>query len=281
MVTLESASLGQLANLQTDSQGKFVIQLASLGVYVLRVRHVGYEEHTQRIDLTISPTAFVEVRLVPLPGTKTPPPGGTVAANSLAIPEPARSEFDKGKKQLFEEKKPDRSLRSFRKAIEIYPSFAEAHLMLGTAHMQLEQWKEAQTALEKAVELDKNQGASHLALGICLAHQNNQVAAEAELKRGLELSPESYEGHLELGKLYWALGRWQEAEPHARKTLELKPDMAFAHILMGNILLRKRDAKGALAEFNAYLKLEPSGSFAAAARDMATKIEKALAAQQN
>jgi tetratricopeptide (TPR) repeat protein len=279
MVTLESAALGQLANAQTDSQGKFFIQLQSLGVYVLRVRHVGYEEATERIDLTMSPTAFVEVRLKPIAGSAVAPPSGVINASTLAVPEAARKEFDKGKKQLFEEKKPDRSLSSFRKAIEIHPSFAEAHLMLGTAHMQLQQWKEAQPALEKAVELDEKQAAAHLALGICLAQQNNHAAAEAALKRGLELNPGSPEGHLELGKVYWALGRWQEAEPHARKALELKPDVPFAHVLMGNILLRKRDAKGALAEFNTYLKMEPNGPFALGAKEMVARIGKALGSE--
>ena len=54
--------------------------------------------------------------------------------------------------------------------------------------------------------------------------------------------------------------------------------MAAVHVLLGNILLRKRDARGALQEFNEYLKLDPQGPFAPAAREMVARIEKALAA---
>jgi hypothetical protein len=48
---------------------------------------------------------------------------------------------------------------------------------------------------------------------------------------------------------------------------------------MGNILLKKRDAEGALREFQEYLRLDPNGPMAAAVRDVVAKIQKALVTQ--
>jgi protein O-GlcNAc transferase len=80
-----------------------------------------------------------------------------------------------------------------------------------------------------------------------------------------------------LGRANYALNRFQEAEPHARKAIALEPDFPEAHILLGNVLLRLRDAPGALTEFQEYLRLAPNGSHAAPTRDLVKKLEAGLA----
>ena len=278
MVVLESASLGYVMNTQTDSQGKFTLTANSMGIYVVKAKHVGYEEFSERVDMTITPTVFIEVKLKPVAGAPgAMPVTGTVPVGAFAVPDAAKKEFDKGRKLLLEDKQAEKSAASLNRAIEIYPKFTEAHILLGTAYMEMKKLPEARAALEKAVALDEKSGPAHLALGVCQAQQGDGAAAEKSLLRGTELSPDSLDGHLELAKLQWAQGKWQEAEPHVRKAIALKSDAAAAHVLLGNILLRKRDAKGALTEFQTYLKLDPSGPFAAGAKDMVARIEKALA----
>lgn len=283
MITLESERSGLVGQSQTDSQGKFAFSQIPREVYVVKARHPGYREALQRVDLSTSPTAFVSIELQPLPQDAPPvvPPGGPgarVSVELLSAPEDARKELEIGNKLLLDRQDPGASISHFRKAIQIHPSYAQAHLLLGGAYMDLGKWKDAQAALEKAIGLDDKLATAHLALGTCHNQQGNFAAAEKPLVRGLELNPESAEGHYELGRVYWALGRWPEAEPHARKTASLRPELAAVHVLLGNIMLRKRDAQGALTEFKEYLRLEPKGSLAAPTREMVGKIEKALAA---
>jgi len=52
----------------------------------------------------------------------------------------------------------------------------------------------------------------------------------------------------------------------------LNPDLAGAHLLKGNLLLRVGRANDAATEFNAYLRLEPNGPFAAETRALVEKI---------
>ncbi len=262
-ITLEDERGGTVGRTQTDSQGRFVFTVNAHAIYIIRVRVEGYREVAQRVDLV---GGFVSDVLIVLK-----------SLSASAIPDTAQKEFDKGNSLLLESKDPTASISHFQKAIEVHPSFAEAHLLLGMAYMDLGKWKQAQSALENAIKMNDKLAGAHLALGACYNQQKDFAAAEKALLRGLELNEESAEGQYELARTYWALGRWQEAEPHARKAIQLQPGFAAVHVLMGNILLRKRDARGALQEFKEYLRLDPQGPFASATREMVAKIEKALA----
>ncbi len=285
LVRLEAERGGLVGQMQTDSQGKFIFTQIPQQGYVISASHPGYQQALERVDLNLTPTAFVSLTLVPLPSSDPralPPegPSAHLAVSLVAVPENARREFEKGQRLLKESKDPKASISFLRKAIQIHPSFAQAHVLLGTAYMDMGKWKDAEPALLKAIELDDKLAGAYLALGACYNQAGNFAEAEKRLQRGLQLDPQSAMGHYELGRACWALGRWPDAEPHARKAVELKPDLAVAHVLMGNIMLRKRDANAALREFREYLRLDPEGRLAAPTKEMVGKIEKALASQQ-
>lgn len=284
-ITLESDQGGVVAQAQTESQGKFVFSQIPQAVYVVKLRERGYREVSRRVDLTMGPTAYLIIELQPLPrqtSSAVPPKGlsSLVSAQELVVPEDARREFERGKKLLLEDKDPAGSIVHFRKAVQLYSSYAQAYLLTGTADMDLNKWKEAEAALEKAIALDQKLAAAHLALGTCYNQEGNFAAAEKPLLQGLQLNPDAAEGHYELGRAYWALGRWPEAEAHAREAAKLRSDFGPVHVLLGNIMLRKRDAPAALQEFKEYLSLDPKGLLAAPTRDLVVKIEKALAASR-
>lgn len=281
LITLEGTLAGVVGQVQTDSQGKFAFNQIPRAVYAVKMHHPGYRDISEQVDLTTAPTAYVVLTLQPLSGETRPgaPPSGEphISVQRLSVPAGARKEFDQGQSLLIESKKTEKSIQHFLKAIELYGSYPDAHLLLGMAYADLGQWSKAQAAFERAVELDDQMAAGHLALGACLAQQGSFAAAEKPLLRGLELNPQAAQGHYELGRTYWALGRWEDAEPHAREALKLKPDLAAAYALLGNILLRKRDAPGALKCFKDCLRLDPHGPLAASTRQMVAKIENLLA----
>ncbi len=280
LITAESARGGMGGQVTTDSQGKFSISGLGKDIFILSARFPGYQQTSVRIDLSTVPREYVVLTLQPAPAEPAPSPatlGSLVGVEDLNVPESAQREVEKGRKLLFDDKKPSESIAFFRKAIKIAPSYSRAHFLLGTAYMDLGQWEEAESALSKAVELNDKLGLAFLELGSCLNQQKKFAEAEKPLRRALELNPDAAQGHYELGRTYWALGRWQEAEPRARKAAQLKPNLAPVHVLLGNIFLRKREAAAALQEFKEYLRLEPNGPFAAPTREVVAKIEQALA----
>lgn len=281
-VNLESVEGATVSSCRTPNDGECTFVPPRPDIYVARIKQSGYQEVWGRIDLRITNHGYVSLELRPSddapPGDSKDASGATVSAADLAVPNDARQEFEKGQKLLIDNDA-GASIPHFRKAIQLYTSFPQAYTMLGTAYLQLNNWKDAQPALEKAIQLDPKSAGAYLQLGAAYNQMKDYPKAEAALTRGLELSPNAAAGHYELAKTYWALGRWQDAEPHAAKAVEAMPDVAPLHVLMGNILLRKKDAQGALREFQEYLRLDPNGSMAPAVRDIVAKIQNALATQ--
>jgi tetratricopeptide (TPR) repeat protein len=281
VVTVENQASGNADQAETDTSGKFSFQGLYPDVYVVKIRVRGYRDESQRLDLTISGSNYVDFELQAMPqdGKAQAPseePGGSIDARDAAIPEKARKEFAKGRELLLEGKDVSGSIAHLLKATKIYSQFGEAYLLLGMAYGQKNDAANAKSSVQKAVEVEPRLAQAHITLGMILNGEKDYPAAEKSLTKGLELNPDSAEGQYELAKTYWALGRVQEAEPHAVKSLALRPEMPAVHVLMGNILLRKRDLRGALKEFQEYLRLDPKGPFAEGTRAMVDKLEKSL-----
>jgi lipoprotein NlpI len=88
----------------------------------------------------------------------------------------------------------------------------------------------------------------------------------AELKQGQAIDGtqdgvrEAARGfQFELFRAYLGLGRWDAAGQHVAKANQLRPDDPQQHVVLGNIMLRERNADGALKEFQEALRLDPTG----------------------
>ena len=281
LIQLESAEGGVVDQCTTGGDGHCQFNPRTTGNYVLRLRQPGFKEIVAHVDLRDIRGTFVTLDLKPdsEPGAQTPPDsaeGKTVSVADLSVPNNARDEFNKGEKSLTDDKI-DESIAHFKKAIQLYASFPQAYTMLGTAYLQQNNLRDAEAAFETAIQLDPKSAEANIKLGAAFNQMKNYPEAEKALKQGLDINPDATAAHYELAKTYWAMGRWQDAEPHATKALAALPNMAPAHVLMGNILLKKKDAPGALHEFQEYLRLDPNGSMAPAVRDIIDKIQKALA----
>ncbi len=271
-VTLEGEGSGLVGSTQTDSRGKVSFHPPDQGYYVVTVRYPGYQSVTERVDLTTSPTAYLNVELIPEAAATPPGPKLTVSGS---VPENANKEFRTGEKFLNEKKDPESAIKHLQKATDLYKGFSEAYLMLGLIYLDQKKFEDSSAALLKATELDGKSAPGYLALGAVFNQEKKYAEAEKALNHALELNPDAIEGHYELAKTCLALGKWQEAEPHAQKAVSLNPNMAPAHVLLGNIALRKNDPDAALKEFKEYLRLDPNGPMAAGAQQMVSRIEQA------
>jgi Flp pilus assembly protein TadD len=279
-VRLESPESGSAGDCQTVEGGKCQFNLASSGVYMVRMSERGFKEVIVRVELIGMSRGYATLELKPIPGEAPPETpkqesGDTVSVLDLSVPENARQEFEKGQAAL-KENKLDDGVAHLRKAIKFYDAFPQAYTLLGTAYLGQKDWKNAEVALRKANELDPKFPDAYMELGAVFNQTKEYPQAETALLKGLELKPEAAAGHYELAKTYWALGRWQDAAPHARKAVAGMPDLAPAHALLGNVMLRESNAQGALHEYQEYLRLDPNGSMAPSVRQMIEKIQRAL-----
>jgi Tfp pilus assembly protein PilF len=290
LVSCDKVIGGLVAQVLTDRNGRFSFTNLELLQYNITVRVSGYVEETQTVELMTTSSAYLQFQLKP----DKPKPAATVNPGVVdaAIPDDARREFDAASKALATGKKEgiEEAVRHLEKALNIYPRFSQAALMLGTAYMDLGQLDKAERSLKHTLEINPQAANALFALGELYREQKLHDQAEKTLLQGLSIEPRSYQGHLNLARVYWDTAAQMKDDAQARpplekayeevkKSLELNPNFAPAHVVKGNLLLRVRRAQDAQHEFEEYLRLDPNGPFAEQARTTVERIKKALASQ--
>ena len=243
----------------------------------------GYQTAQQVVDLRTSNSSYVVFDLKPVSGSAAPNvppegPGSVMSVKSANVPPAAIKEYEAGAQTLSSGKDLGSAIKSFKKAIEIAPNFTEAYTLMGMAYLGQKKFDDAEKNFVKAAEIDSTSAPAFIGLGEAQNSLGKFGDAQQTLAKAVTLAPDSAEAHYELAKSLWGLNRWSEAEPEATKAIALNPGYADAHVLMGNILLRKRDAAGALKEFQESLRLAPKGPMAEPTRQLVSKLESALKA---
>jgi len=276
LVRVEFINGGDAGQTLTDQTGKFRFSGLTPAVYFVTVRAAGYAESRQQVDLQTTSREYLQFQLSPEKSPAAQPTDLSKMVNAR-IPAEAQKEFDEGRAALLEEKKIEVGISRLEKAVNLYPNFLEARLLLGTAYMDARQFDKAERELRRSLEIDPKLAAAYFGLGELYRRQQKNDEAENALREGLKLEPKSHQGHFTLGQVYFAKGDVAKSGPEVGRALQLKSDYAEAYLLAGNLFLKTRNAASALQMFEEYLRLEPKGTYAAQTREMVEKIRKAVA----
>jgi tetratricopeptide (TPR) repeat protein len=279
-VRLERFSGGIIDQIPTDNQGRFRFPNLQRGYYKVIINAPGYRPVQQDADLQVLFRIYLSFELIPdhsNNSTGLPPLGGEVI--DARVSPAAREQFDSARSELVRKNYPE-AISHLEKAIEVYPEFFEANLLLGTAQMDTREWNKAEKALLRALEIKPENAPALLSLGEVYWRQKRYQDAEQTLQEGLKLDDKAWQGYFTLGRLYWDMGDVAKAGPPIGKTLQLKPELAEAHLLAGNILLRVGQNERALIEYHEYLRLAPKGDFAPQVQDLIKKVEKTAQRQK-
>ena len=110
-----------------------------------------------------------------------------------------------------------------RKAIEINPGFAVAHLNLGRILKDLGNLKDAELHTRKAIEINPNFAMAHLNLGGILKDLGNLKDAELHTRKAIKINPDFPDSYLNLGGILRNLGKLKDAESCSKKIMSLRP----------------------------------------------------------
>jgi len=276
VVRLDQLSGGFVNEVRTDRLGKFRITNLSPIQYQIIIRHPGYQEIQREVNLVMQSSDYLQLQLVEEQNfalTAKPLMSGILNAN---VPAEARKEFERGEVLVNsgDRKKMADGVAHFERAIALYPDFLEAKLKLGTTHMDLKEWSEAEKVLVAANKAHPQNANVLFALGELFLQQKKTDEAEKILRQGLEVEPRSWPGHFTLGRLYYDSGDIVKGARQVAIALQLNPNFAEAHLLAGNIFLRARKPAEAQAEFEEYLRLSPNGQYAGQTKEILQKIKK-------
>jgi TolB-like protein/DNA-binding winged helix-turn-helix (wHTH) protein/Tfp pilus assembly protein PilF len=135
------------------------------------------------------------------------------------------------------------------KALELDDSLAEAHAVLGHYKAAYE-WDEqaAEREFRRAIELNPGYAFAHIWLGEVLTDMDRYPEALAEVDRAGQLDPTSLIVSDQRGWVLYMARRYDEAAAQIRKTIELDPHFAHAHCWLGKAYLQKGMLREGLAE---------------------------------
>lgn len=276
VVRVDQLSGGFISEVRTDRLGKFRITNLAPIQYQVIIRQPGYQEIQREVNLVMSGSEYLQLQLVPEQAAAEPM-HTSARILDVNVPLEARKEFEKAQGLIVTGDKGNMAegIRHLERAIIVYPGFLEAKLSLGTAHMDLKQWSDAERVLLQANEAHPGTANVLFALGELFVQEGKSDEAERVLGEGLEIESRSWQGHFTLGRLYWNKGDIVKAGRQVGLAIQLNPNLAEAHLLAGNILLRARKNEEAMFEFEQYLRLAPKGKYVTPTKEVLQKLRKA------
>jgi len=274
----ESASPG----IVSGTRGDFQFTLVGSGDYTITVQAKGYETAVVPVMLGAFALSNLTITMRASESENPPAAGDPVSAHQLSIPDRARDEFDKGMKEMVSAKLDyHRALPHFERAIQEFPDYYEAYAEVGIIQHHLGDKAAAEKALRKSAELSENRYLDALSLLAQMLNDQERFSESERVSRTCATQDESaWVCDLELARALSGLKRAGEAEPIALKARDLNPNNAGTFLVLGNIHIQERKYADVVNDFDAYLKLNPSGPESDQVRAAEQQARRALASTQ-
>jgi TolB-like protein/DNA-binding winged helix-turn-helix (wHTH) protein/Flp pilus assembly protein TadD len=133
-----------------------------------------------------------------------------------------------------------RSKDAALKAVELDDTLAEAHGSLALIKSSYDwDWSGADKEIRRAIELNPSYADAHRLRAEVLWQTGRLYEAIAESKRNLELDPISLGNNVDLGVEYFLARQYDQVITQERKVLELDPNYADAYYFRGIAYLKK------------------------------------------
>ncbi len=247
----------------TGSDGGVQFSGIGVGAYLIRVSREGYQPGEARVDFRRGDGTQQNVDIPLLPAEQDPKtgPGGTVAADDLRIPENARKEFDRGRRLLNEKKNPRESVAAFQRAIALYPDFADAHFMLGTAQMQINDSTAAEASLRKAIAIDAHRTAPYYPLAMLLFSQRRFDDEQEILLAAKTQDTADWRWPFELARCDAQQAHWETALQYALEASKSASAPTRVHLMLADIYANSDRPREAVAELELFAQLDPQSAY--------------------
>lgn len=123
-----------------------------------------------------------------------------------------------------------------RKALEMDPGLAEAHVLLADVYQEQWRWRDAEAEYKRALDLKPNDAAAHIGFAHWLLCQGRTQEALTWTARGRELDPIEVSG-TSVGDTLFFARRYDESIRELRSVLAVHPDAAAALWYLGYSLI--------------------------------------------
>jgi tetratricopeptide (TPR) repeat protein len=277
-VTLLLAGMRPVQTVTPDLAGHFVFNGVPLGSYSIRVDIDGFESVTQSVRDVDGMEPMIMISLVRKPTAQSS--GGQVVDVSQYLeryPKKAVSFFEKGSESL-KKNKPDESVKYFRNAVELAPSFYEAHNQLGVAYKEAGLRADAEREFQKAHELNSSNVEPLVNLSSLYLDENDLDHAITTGEQALRIDSRSVSALVMLGLALYRTEQFHRAEDVYQRALNLAPAVGAIRLMLADIYFKEAQYDRSLDQLNTYIAENPQGRQIESARDMRDRLIAARAA---
>jgi len=271
-ISLETDQGAMMGNRPVDAFGNYLFEGLAAGTYHLTVTADKFQVYEQDVEIDFRQQTYtVNVYLTPSTKTevKVPP-----ALTDEAAPKTARKEFEKGEQALKGNKLADARLH-LERAVTDYPCYARAQASLAEVDLHDGKADSAEACFKKAIQCDGSFLDPFSELAELYIVEKKFAESETILNQGLRLSPQAWLFHYEMGQAHYGMQKYPESVQDYLLAQSLHPEVPPKfHIKLANAYLRTEAYPKALAEFQTYLRLEPKGQYAPAARQVSEMMLK-------
>jgi TolB-like protein/Tfp pilus assembly protein PilF len=139
----------------------------------------------------------------------------------------------------------EEAMSEARKAVDLDPKSADAHIMLAGMQKTEWQWGQAESEYRRALELNPNSAAAYDGMADWLLSNGRTEEALTSAQRGRELDPLAVSG-TEIGWILFMSRRYDEAAQEFRSVLAITPNDAGTLWYLGFVLIAENQPKEAI-----------------------------------
>ena len=134
---------------------------------------------------------------------------------------------------------------------------AEAHLLMGIAHLGQHDYRAAKTELARAAQLNPRLPTAHSLYGRTLRLLGEEAAAERAFRQELDVNVNDFEANLQLGNLRKDAQRFEEASTYLERATTVRPTDLTARKLLATLRLQTGRLDEAVAMLESIVKEAP------------------------
>jgi tetratricopeptide (TPR) repeat protein len=206
--------------------------------------------------------------------------GTTISLTTMSAPDNAKRAYQKGQKELAERQFASAE-KDLAKAVDLYPRFAAAWLLLGEIHRQQNQMALAKDNYNQAIAADPQYVNPYFGLAT-LAFQAKDWAETIKFTDQVtRLNALAFPlAHIYSATANFYLGRLANAEESIRnfQAFDTENHQPFSYLLYAEILGSKNDYAHAIEKLQTYLQMAPNAGNAGAARELLKRYQQAMLA---
>jgi Tfp pilus assembly protein PilF len=251
------------------------------GVFQLRISGPGIDTVSQTFQITATEATHreyvrIQVKRPDVPGESASPGSDpTVSTEDLSVPAKAREEFAKGMEA--HANGDDRTAQaSLEHALEIYPNYVKARNNLGVLYLKAGLKDKASAEFAKALEFAPKFAPAYVNLAKIAISNGNYSEAELQLKKALTSDPSALNAMVLLCSTEFARQEYSDALALIRHVHQLTQDQQYAdiHLLAADILLSQKKPRDAAAEYELFMKENPTDSRVPKVKSLSERLAK-------